>query len=425
MPSSLAVLALVGCMGDLSLEEADAGLQLDRGVDGGEQVIRIGTINDESGPGRAIGGPFAAGKRVLAARINAGGSELLPDGWTVALVEHDAASDPEKVAAAFESLQDEVLFIGTSFGTRNTIALREGLNQHSMVAFPASLSSEMAKHPFTPPLGASYKAEARRAVDFMVEQAGGIDAARLAVVYRDDLYGADALAGFRAAARQYDTAVVAEIALDPADVAAAPRRLTKEGATHVMLAVMPEDTAALLAAAHGSGYAPTWVGSTPAWVDGFFDGMVPPAHFATYFQANSLPYWGEDVPGMADLVQAWDDHADGAPKGFYALLSYAQGLAGISAAKRALDAGDITRQGYYRALTSLRAFDGGGLVRPIDLSSRPYALNEEVRILEPSFERRTWTMVMDYARPGAPPRERPGQEAMGDANAIHPPGEGL
>lgn len=426
MRIAIVALATMACTGDLSFEEPEAPLLVDHGVDREARVIRVGVINDESGPGAAIGGPFAMGKRVLAAQANAPGSGLLPDGWTIRLEEQDASSDPARVEAAFDALEPNVLFLGTSFGTANTVALRDKLEKHTLVAFPASLSSEMAKHPFTPPLGASYKAEARRGLDFMVDRAGGVDKLKVGILHRDDAYGADALAGFVAAAKQYGMPVTVQQALPTSepDLGTAIQGLRDKGVTHVFLAGLPDTTSRLLVAARDAEYAPTWVGATPAWVDSFFAGAVPSEVFATYHQANSLPFWGEDVPGMSDVVAAWKAHADGVPTGFYAMLSYAQGLAAMAAVRRAVDAGDLTREGYYKALTSLRAFDGGGLVRPVDLSSRPYSLTEEVRILTPDFAKRTWTVSMNYASPGAPPRERPGQEAMDDMNAAYPPGEG-
>ena len=50
-----------------------------------------------------------------------------------------------------------------------------------MVAFPASLSSAMAGSEWTPPVGTPYKHEAMRAVDYMVESAGGADKVKAAL----------------------------------------------------------------------------------------------------------------------------------------------------------------------------------------------------------------------------------------------------
>ena len=67
--------------------EAAAPAKALRGVDMEKKVIRIGMLNDESGPAAIIGKPFAVGKRILAQQVNEGGSGLLPDGWTIELVE--------------------------------------------------------------------------------------------------------------------------------------------------------------------------------------------------------------------------------------------------------------------------------------------------------------------------------------------------
>ena len=56
-----------------SPEEAAPTLQVDHGVDSEAKVIRIGMLNEESGPAAAIGRPFAVGKRLLALHVNAGG----------------------------------------------------------------------------------------------------------------------------------------------------------------------------------------------------------------------------------------------------------------------------------------------------------------------------------------------------------------
>ena len=78
-----AVLTLLGCSGGSTGAAGVPGVDLER------KLLRIGALNDESGPVAAIGRPYALGKRLLAAEINAGDSGLLPDGWTVELVERD------------------------------------------------------------------------------------------------------------------------------------------------------------------------------------------------------------------------------------------------------------------------------------------------------------------------------------------------
>ena len=409
-------------------EEEAPSLKVDKGIDLASKTIRIGALNDETGPAAAIGKPYAVGKRLLAARINAGGSGLLPDGWTIELVERDHEYSPPKSVQAYDEISDQVLFIGTSFGTPNTLPLRPKLEADQMVAFPASLSSAMAEHLHTPPLAASYEAEARRAMDFAVDQADG-DQVKAGIVYQQDDYGKDGLMGWEAAAKSHGVEIVAKQTVDPGqkDMTAVITGLKDAGATHVLLTVLPSSTGPIVATAHQLGYAPMWIGATPAWIDGFYNPEVLPSEvFATYHQANSLPYWGEPVPGMSDFLQAYESHGkDLAKPDGYILMSYIQGLAQIEAVNRAIASGDATRAGYLAALKSMKGFDGSGMIRPINLSTTPYRVSDEVRILTPDFDARSWTVAMDYGHPGVKPRARPGADAPEDeANAMHPPGEG-
>jgi ABC-type branched-subunit amino acid transport system substrate-binding protein len=383
-----------------------APLTVDRWVDPEARVIRVGALNDESGPAAAIGRPFAAGKRLLAAHVNAGGSGLLPEGWRLELVERDHAYNPQQSVAAFNEIKDAILFIGTSFGTPNTLPLRPMLQREGVVAFPASLSSELAEHPLTPPVGPSYRVEASRAMDWVVEAAGGPSAVRAGLVYQRDDYGQDGLEGWRAAAAHHGVALVSEQTVAPGqtDMTAVVQALKDAEATHVLLTTLPSATGPLLGTAAQLQYMPIWVGNTPAWVDRFFDpSVIPSAVFGRYHQMSGLPYWGEELPGMDAFLAAWERHGQGlgAPD-FYILVSYLQGLVQLEAVRRALDAGDLTRAGYHRALTSIQDFDAGGLLQPIDLTRQPYVTATRTRVLRPDFERRSWQEVAPYADPAAP-----------------------
>ncbi|MEQ1564721.1 MAG: ABC transporter substrate-binding protein [Myxococcota bacterium] len=402
--SVAALVGVIGC-GEQAPDPGAPALKTDHGVDAAAKVIRIGTLNDESGPGAAIGKPFALGKRVLAGQINAGASGLLPDGWKVELVERDHGYNAQSAVAAYNEIHDDVLFVGTSFGTPNTLPLRPMLEQDGMFAFPASLSSEMANHPHTPPIGPSYEIEARRAMEFAVHLAGGAPAVKAGIVYQQDDYGKDGLAGWKAAAESAGVAIVSEQTVAPGqkDMAAVIAGLKDAGATHVLLTTLPSATGPILGTAAQLQYAPVWIGNTPAWIDRFFDPtVIPSAVFANYHQMLGVPTPGEDVPGMDAFTAAFAAHGGGGSPDQYTLASYVQGLAQIEAAKLAIERGDITRVGYRSALHTLSSFDGHGMFQPIDLSRVPYAVSDKTRVLKPNFESKGWTVVSDYASPGSP-----------------------
>lgn len=396
-PTLVLALCLAGCSGD-----PDGGAT--PGVDVKGRTVAIGVLNDESGPVSAIGRPWGVGLRVLARQINAGGSGYLPEGWKVNLVERDHGYDPQRSVQLFNEIRDQVLFVGTSFGTANTLALRPLLQHHQVVAFPATLSSQMEQFELTPPIGPSYKVEALRALDWMVQQAGGAAKVKLGLVYQQDDYGADGRDAVNEGAPKLGLEVVATQTYsagqpDYGDVVAA---LKQAGATHVLLTTVPTATALILGEAAQRDYHPVWVGNSPSWLDRFFDArVVPSAIFQNYYWTTSFAYWGEDVPLMKRFLDAYEKYGrDIAPPDYYILAGYTAGLIEMEVLRRAIASGDFTRAGFLKALHRTRDYDTyGATAQPLDFTKVPYVTGTPVRILKPDFERHRWTVAGAYARP--------------------------
>ncbi len=377
-----------------------------RGVDMATKTITIGALNDESGPAAVIGKPFAVGKRILAEQVNAGGSGILPEGWKVKLVEKDHGYNPAKAKDAYNEIKGDVLFIGTSFGTPNTLPLQPFLAQDKMMAFPASLSSAMAGSEWTPPIGTPYKHEAMRAVDYMVESAGGADKVKAAIVYDQTDFGKDGIEGFKAAAEAAGVTVVSEQAVTPGqkDFTAVVGALKQAGATHVVLTVLASSTGPILGTAAKMQYPANWIGQTPSWIDPFFaHPQLPPPVFGGFVWVNSVPFWGEQLPGMDVFLKAFETYgaSKGARPDFYTMVSYIQGTIALQAAKAAIEGNDISPDGYAKALRSIKDFNAGGMIKPVDLTKFPYETSTAARILKPDFEKKSWTVVSDYAAPTA------------------------
>ncbi len=375
------------------------------GVDLETKTLTIGALNDVSGPAATIGKPYALGKSILAQQVSAQGSGILPDGWKVTLVERDHGYNPQKALQAYQEIKDQVLFIGTSFGTPNTLPLRAHLERDLLVAFPASLSSKMAEHRFTPPLGAPYSVEAMRALDWVVDSAGGAAAVKAAIIYQQDDYGTDGLIGWEQAAKHHNVAIVAKETIAPGqkDFAAAITALKTAGATHVLLTTLPSSTGPILGTAAQLQYAPVWIGNTPSWIDGFFNPQViPSAVFAKFYWVTGLTYWGEPVPGMDKFLAAYEKYGkEQSPPDFYVLTSYTQGLVQLEAFRRALAANEPNRDGFVRALATLSPFDAGGLLQPLDLAKFPYQTGTKTRVLRPLFDKKSWELAAPYADPVA------------------------
>lgn len=378
------------------------------GVDPAQRTVAIGALVDLSGPVASIGRPWTAGLRILVQQVNAGGSGFLPEGWKLTLVERDHGYAPDRALAQYDTLRNGVLYLACSFGTANTLPLRPLLAKDAMVAFPASLSARLAESEFTPPIGPSYAIETLRALDWMARQAGGAANVKLGLVYQDDDYGAESRAAVREAAPVLGLTVVAERGYAPgeADYSGVVAALREAGATHVMLTTVPSATAPILSLAHQAGYAPVWVGNSPAWLDRFFDDkVVPPAIFGSFRWVTSTAYWGENRPFMRGFVAAYARFAgESVPRDHYILTGYSAGLIGLTALSRAIEAGDVTRAGFLRALRGLKDYDTHGTVpRPLDYTQLPYAVGSLTRVLKPDFARASWTVEAGYAAPSVKP----------------------
>ncbi len=375
------------------------------GVDLKTKTITIGALNDITGPAKVIGKPFADGKKLVVAQVNAGKSGLLPDGWKLKLIEADHQYNAEQSATRYKELRNSVLFLSTSFGTHTTMALLDGLKRDNVMAFPASLSSQMAQNELTPPLGPSYKVEAMRAMDFAVKKAGGADKVKAAIVYQKDDYGMDALAGWKAAAAKHGVKIVSEQPINPTqqDQTAPVAALKKAGANFILLATLPSATGKVIgtAAAKFRWLTPTWIGNTPAWVDLIYKAPQAELVFKNFYLVTGLTYWGEKVPGMDKFEEMFKKHGTDLKKDFYTMASYVQGLIQMHALKLTIESKDITRAGFKKALQSIKGWNAGGMIQPVTLEKVPYVTSTSTRILKPDFKKQSWEQVDGYAEPAA------------------------
>jgi ABC-type branched-subunit amino acid transport system substrate-binding protein len=387
---------LAGCGG--GGDQAENG---PRGVDLENKVVRIGLINDLSGPAAVIGRPMQVGYEVLYKQVNAGGSGILPEGWTVDWVTRDHGYNPQQSVQMYNEIHDDVFLLGLSFGTATTLPLHPMLARDGMVAFPASLSSRTGRNELTPVVTQTYRTEAMRAVDWAVEQGG--PGVKIGIVYQQDDYGMDSLEGLEAEAEFHGVEVVSTqaIAAGQADFTAVVSGLESSGAEYVLLGILPSATGPLLGTAAQLGYEPVWIGNSPAWLDRFFDpDVIPPEVFANYHWAGGGPYWGEEIPGMATFLEEYERYGRGEMEpDSYILSGYLFGRGGLEVVRRALEAGDLSREGLLAAIQSIDGWDLGGLSRPISLTTVPYDANRSSRILRPIMDQRTWEVVSDFAVP--------------------------
>lgn len=400
----LSILMLAACGSGGGSDEVD-GVKSDFGVDLEKKVLTVGAIDDPTGPAAIYGLPYQLGKRILVEQINAGEVDILPDGWTVELVERENSYNAQQAVQAFNDIVGDVLYFATSFGAPPTIPLIPLAEQHKVVLFPGTISSVLAANEFFPTIGTPYKLESERAVDWIADSSEGKEV-RLGILYQLDDYGEDSLAGVRAAAERNGIEIVSEQGIEgsgaAADTSAAVLALKRANATHVHFSVggvMPQT----LVNAQQLDFKPVaWSGDTASWNDAFLNpDLVPQNLLENLHVVTGLTTWGESSEGMDMLQEGFDKYAPaGADPHWMTLMSYSQGLLGFEAFARALESGDVTRAGYLKAVQSIDDFDAYGLMaEEVDLTTVPYLTQTASRVLRPGKDNTSWTVVADLAAP--------------------------
>ena len=407
-------------------KERPKTLQADYGLHTEDKIVYMGALNDETGPGAAIGKPYANGKRILAAWINSGKSDLLPKGWKLELVERDHEGDPKRAILAYKETKDKVLFFGTGFGDSATLALLKMLKDDDVILYPASMHSDTATNEYTPPPGPSYRVEAMRAMNWVAKERSEAATPKAGIIYTEGRYGKDGLEGWREAARATGVAVVSEqkVGEQTQDFSAAVGALKKAGADHVLLTTLPGATGAILTAGAQQDYRPIWMGNTLSWNDTLFDSSsVPAAALGNFRWVTGFPYWGEEVPGMDRFLAAYEAHGrELGPANCYTLFSFVQGMLAVEATRIALERNDATRSGYRQALSKVSHFDAGGMMPPMDFSEVPFRAGNQTRVLKPDLANRTWSVVGGFEAPIGLPAPAEGEAAPEEGEAA--PAEG-
>ena len=186
-----ALLALALASGASGATAADPGVSSTEILLGGTAAL--------SGPESAYYAPVARGAQAYFAYVNGRGGVL---NRKIVYKVVDDAYDPTKTVEATRQLiqQDRVFAIFNSIGTEHTLAVRPLVNQakvpHLFLGTGSrSVAKDSAKYPWTMGFLPSFFGEGR---SYGRHLAATVKKLRVAVLYEDDDYGRDLLAGLRA-----------------------------------------------------------------------------------------------------------------------------------------------------------------------------------------------------------------------------------
>jgi len=324
-------------------------------IDEDKGCISLGVITDLTGLFKGVGVPFNEGQKAFWQSVNENGG--IGD-YEVDITSNvkDSTYDPDKHAAAYEQIKDNVAALAQSLGTAQTNAIIGDAKAESMLIGPVSLGSNWIFEDIAIEVGTSYCAEAMNIVDYAVDT---LKAKKIAAVHFPGDYGDDAMVGARIAAdaRGVD---FTEITTAPGaeEQAAAISALVKAKPDVVMVSTGPIEMAAIVGGAFVAGVQKPFIGSIPTWNSAVLDSPAGPAIEALYMQASPFPGWDADAPGAEAMREA----AGATPPNDWYNLGWAGAYVLKAVLEKAVENDDLSREGIVDAAKELTEVDSQGML---------------------------------------------------------------
>ena len=341
---------------------AAAELEPAPGFDG--TTIRVGALGNTGAPLAAIGVPLSAGNRAYFDYINSQGG--IAGQYPIEMVEEDTGYNPTTAGEKFAATVDDVVMYVQILGTPVVDALLGDLEEQNVIASPASLDSDWVRQPNLLPVGGPYQIQAINAIDWYFSQPDN-EGDVLCTIASDDEYGDAGVEGVDFIAEELGIEVAQKSTFPTVTGRGGPnydfpqvRELEDAGCEVVFAVATLFDTKALADAfANQPGYTPTVIGQSPTWQTAFAAHPFIQEHF---FLATEGPAYGDtSVPGMENLITVREEYAPDVPADIYFNFGYVQAVATVALLEKAVDLGDLSREGLATALEELGTVDFQGL----------------------------------------------------------------
>ena len=346
------------------------------GVQG--RVITLGEISALTGAAAVIGKPLTRGHEVYFKYVNevlGGVGQKLPkeERYKIELITLDSQYRPDIQVQQYNALKDKVLMIAQSLGTAHTNAILPQINEDKILTAAATLASDWPKQKYIVATGAPYPAQFINASQYLKDK--GITP-KAGVIYQDDDYGLDGVKGLEFAAKEFGFQIVARATYKTTDTAfAAPVTAMKAaGADYVFLASTPSFSGSILGTAAALSYAPQWIGLSPSWAGALVGTAEKPSPILDYLKkfywvaTDAQCAWGDTkagCEGMKELIENHQKFGGDQPPDYYFVFGYTQARVVHQILEKAVEQGDLTREGVVKAFESLKTVNMGGLLNPI------------------------------------------------------------
>lgn len=359
-------------------EDTDEGTEAPEETTGGEEgggepdeapgfdgeTIRLGVLTPQTGVAAVIGNPVTEGNRVFFEALNAEGG--IAGKYKVELEIADTQYQPQTAVQQYNATKDNVAAYVQVLGTGVVNALLPLLEEDEIVAGPGSLDSFWVPEQYLMPLGGPYQVQAVNAMDYWFNQEGNDPAdTTVCTMIQDDPYGEAGQAGMEFAAEEigFEVAETARFAATDTDFSGQINTLKSGGCELVFLVSLPSATGAIIGAAAQQQFTPQWIGQSPTWVGALAQSQIAPYLQEHYLLMSEGPEWGDtSVEGMAQMLEDLEQYAPDQGPDIYFAFGYAEAWSLAQVLERAVELGDLSREGIVEAMNTVGTITTGGLL---------------------------------------------------------------
>lgn len=356
---------------------------------------------------------FADGGKALTAGFNAYIDRINDAGgiagkYKIKVLFKETYYTPSEAVKAYAEVKNNVVMIGTIYGTPLMQALAKPLTEDGLVGSPISLDAAWVNHPNILPVGSTYQKQSINIVDWAVKEGGAAGKTFCSLALANNAYGDAGEEGFKIAAKALNLKVGVSL---KTSTAPAQAQALKDAKCEVVMTTISGEAQMppLLSETAKLDYFPMILGNSPS----FASRTVVPANSAQFakqvFIAADGSQWGdESVPGMKKHMA---DLRKGAPEQIGNPNPATEwGLAGAAAItallEKAVALGDLSKPGILKAMSQLGTVGTEGVYPTWDYV-------EPAKRKAPSG---TFIYGIDIATPGGLKLIKPYESALARAN---------
>jgi len=366
----LAALAACGSSSTSGGGATSGAIKTGPGVDASTKTITTAIITPLSGQVAIIGKPLTAGQEAYFQAVNAKGGV---DGWKINYVEKDDQYNPQTHVQLYNEVVGSSAFIAQSLGSPTTKAIEPLADQAHVLTAAVAQSSSFTTDPVMIVIGTPYSIDVANSLSYIVDKLGKRDA-KIGIIYQNDEYGQDGLRGYTAAhdASHFNDVARATYNVTDTDFTAQVVQMKNAGAQYVIVNAVPKPAATIVGTGAAIGYFPQWVFLGPAWSEylmtdnGTLTGkptQVNQVLAKTVWVMGYQPDWGDTTAaGMTPFLADQQKYSPAQAPDYYFMYGYTMAQVEVAILKKAIESGDLTRDGLLNARKNLGHFSFGGLL---------------------------------------------------------------